>query len=317
MVDKTPPDPGPDHRGTAGLSTISARAMVACLRGSCCPIVRTAHFFYAAMMFWAAGPVVCAASTLETPDCTVTSLAHAYADLAPGGPTTSITDSAAGFQQSSFTNQLAGTELVSSRFAAPRGNKFVFHAPPAGFGAIRLTVRSQWGFSYYGGGWAVSTSATFENLVGSAPVFISQVSDISPDGMRLVSEQQFNVAPGTEFTGVQLSAQFATPITNPVTQIFAPFNFSFNAHVASFEALPDGILMTLEPASPTLRIALSPGGVVVAWPTNFSDWVLETAQVGPTSGWSAATNIPTVSGTNLIFIDSAEEPCRYYRLKMP
>ena len=269
-------------------------------------------------MFWAAEPAVCAAATLETPDCTVTSLTHTYADLGPAGPTSSITDSAAGFQQPSFTNQLAGSELVSSRFEAPRGNKFVFHAPPAGFGVIRLTVRSQWGFSSYGGGWAVSTSATFENLIGPAPVFISQVSDISPDGMRLVSEQEFNVAPGVEFTGVQLSAQFATPITNPVTQIFAPFNFTFGAHVSSFQALPDGILMTLEPIQPTLTVALSPAGVVAAWPTNFSNWVLETAtQLQPSNGWSAATNIPAVSGTNFVIVDSAAEPCRYYRLRMP
>ncbi len=297
---------------------ISARAMVARLPSSCSATLRAAKYFIIGVMFWAAETVVCAAATLETPDCTVSSLTHTYADLAPAGPTTSITDSAGGFQQPSFTNQLAGTELVISRFKAPRGKKFVFHPPPAGSGAIRLTVRSQWGFSYYGGGWAVSTSATFENLVGPAPVFISQVSDISPDGMRLVSEQEFNVAPGTEFSGVQLSAQFATAITNPLTQVFDPFNFTFSAHVSSFEALSDGILMTLEPASPTLRIALSPAGLVVAWPTNFSDWVLETtAQLRPTSGWSAATNIPTVSGTNLIVIDSAEEPCRYYRLKMP
>src|SRR5262249_46992244 len=151
-----------------------------------------------------------------------------------------------------------------------------FHVPPAGFGAIRLIVRSQWGVSSYGGGWAISTTATFENLIGPSPVFISQVSDISPDGTRLVSEQEFNVAPGTEFTGIQLSAQFATPIANPITQFFDPFNFTFSAHVSSFQVLPDGVLMTLEPASPTVTVALSPAGLLAAWPTNFSGWVLET-----------------------------------------
>jgi hypothetical protein len=258
------------------------------------------------------------AATLTTPDCTITDLRHTFHNGTPAGPTTSITDSPAGFYQFSFTNQLTGTELVTSRFEADPGRKFVFHAPPAGFGVIKLTVRSQWGFSYYGGGWAVSTTATFENLVGPAPVFISHGSDISTDGKRLVSEQEFYVAPGTEFTGVQLSAQFATPITNPVTQVFDPFNFTFSAQVYSFEALPDGTLMTLEPISPTLTLALSPTGVVATWPTNSSDWVLETTtQVGLTNGWSAATNILGVSGTNFIISDSAEEPCRYYRLKMP
>jgi hypothetical protein len=263
--------------------------------------------------------VLCPASTLATPGCTITGLTHAFADLAPGGPTSSITDSAAAgqLQQPRFTNQFTGSELVTSRFEAVPGKKFVFHAPPAGFGAIRLTVRSQWGFSYYGGGWAVSTAVTFENLVGPAPLFISHVSNLSPDGTRLVSEQEFYVAPGTEFTGVQLSAQFATPIANPITQVFDPFNFTFSARVYSFEALPDGILMTLEPVPPTLTVALSPVGVVAAWPTNFSDWVLQTTtQLRLTNGWSAATNIPTVSGTNFIVIDPAQEPCRYYRLKM-
>jgi hypothetical protein len=231
-----------------------------------------------------------------------------------------ITDSAAAgqFQQSSFTNQLTGSELVSSRFEAAPGNKFVFHAPPAGYGAIRLQVRSQWGFSYNGGGWAVSTTAAFENLVGPAPVFISQVSDISPDGKRLVSQQEFNVAPGTEFTGVQLFAQFATSITNPVTQIFDPYNFAFSAGVSSFQALPDGLLMTLEPIQPTLAVALSPAGVIAAWPTNFSDWVLETTtQLELTNGWTVATNVPAISGTNFIITDPAQDPGRYYRLKSP
>jgi hypothetical protein len=75
--------------------------------------------------------------------------------------------------------------------------------------------------------------------------------------------------------------------------------------------------MTLEPIPPTLTFALSPTGVVAAWPTNFSHWVLEiTTQLRLANGWSAATNIPIVSGTNFIITDSAEEPCRYYRLKM-
>jgi hypothetical protein len=277
-------------------------------------------YSFIALILYAGETVPSEASTLATPDCTVSGLTHTFADLAPAGPTTSITDSAAAgqFHQSGFTNQLTGTELVTSRFEADPGKKFVFHAPPAGFGAIRLTVRSQWGFSYYGGGWAVSTAATFENLVGPAPVFLSEVSNMSPDGTRLVSEQEFSVAPGTEFTGVELSAQYVALITNPVTQILDPFNFTFSAHVYSFEALPDGILMTLEPILPNLTIARSPTEVVVAWPTNFSAWPLETTtQLGLTNGWSAATNIYTVSGTNFIISDTANEPRRYYRLKMP
>jgi hypothetical protein len=179
-------------------------------------------------------------------------------------------------------------------------------------------VRSQWGFSYYGGGGAVSTTATFENLVGPTPVFISHVSNISPDGTRLVSEQEFYVAPGTEFTGVELSAQYATPITNPATQTFDPFNFAFSARVYSFAALPDGIFMTVEPIPPKLTVTLSPTGVVVAWPTNFFNWVLETTpHLELTNGWSLVTNIPTISGTQFIISDSAREPCKYYRLKTP
>jgi hypothetical protein len=257
---------------------------------------------------------------LTTPECTVTGLTHTFGNQNPGGPTSVITDSAAPgqFQQSSFTNQLTGSELVTSRFEAVPGKKFVFHAPPAGFGAIRLSVRSQWGFTYSGARLAVSTSAVFENLVGPAPVFVSQASDISPDGKRLVSQQEFNVAPGTEFTGVQLSAQFATSITNPVAQVFDPFNFAFSAGVSSFQALADGVLMTLEPSQPTLAVALSPAGVVAAWPTNFSGWVLQTTtQLELTNGWTVATNVPAVSGTNFIIIDPAREPGRYYRLKIP
>lgn len=280
--------------------------------------MRAAHYFSILVISWAAEPVLSAA-TFATPDCTITGLTHTFGNPRPGGPTSAITDSAAvgQFQQSPFTNQLTGTELVTSRFEAVAGKKFVFHAPPAGYGAIRLEVRSQWGSSYDGGALAASVTATFENLVGPAPVFISHFSEMSRDGAYLVSEQQFNVSPGTEFTGVQLSAQFAAPITNPITKVFDPFNFALSANVHSFQVLPDGIVMTLEPVQPSLTVALSPAGVMAEWPTNFSNWTLQTTtQLEPTNGWSAATNVPTVSGTNFIIIDSAREPSRYYRLKM-
>jgi hypothetical protein len=195
-----------------------AHVIAADLRAVCLLRTRAARYFSIGVIFCAAELVLCAASTLTTPDCTITGLTHTFANLAPSGSTTWITDSAevGQFQQSGFTNQLTGTELVTSRFEAAPGERFVVHAPPAGFGAIRLTVRSQWGFSSYGARTPVSSTATFENFVGPAPVFNGDSCEMSSDGTRLVSEYDFNVAPGTEFTGVQVSAQYATSITDSV-----------------------------------------------------------------------------------------------------
>ncbi len=190
------------------------------------------------------------AQVLVTPSSTINGLTHSFRDLYPGGPTSVIEDYAAAGQytQTGFTTTLTGSETISVSFEAPVGEMFVIHAAPAGFGDITLTLDAEW-IAGSGSGYglsAASTSAVFENLIGSAPTLTSSSDYISTGGDSVRFFDTFTIAPGTTFTGVQLSAQYATSISSPSEQTFIPSAFEFNAGVESFQTLGDGTLMTLE-----------------------------------------------------------------------
>jgi hypothetical protein len=263
----------------------------------------------------------CNAATLVTPDMTIMGLTHTFGHFAPAGPTTSISDSVAAgqFTQTGFTTTLTGSELVVSHFEAAPGKKFVIHTPPAGFGNITLTVIGEWLAGSDFGITPVSNSAIFENLVGSAPVLISSQNVIGAGGKWVRSYAVFTVAPGTAFTGVQVSAQFASSIANPASQSFMPHGVTFSASVSSSQTLGDGFLLTLESLPiPSIKIKCSGIGFVISWPTNFNNWVLETAtQLGSTNNWCTVTNTCVIIGTNFAMTNMCIEPSRYYHLRTP
>src|SRR5262249_28023159 len=158
----------------------------------------------------------------------------------------------------SFTATLTGSELVVSHFEAAPGNKFVVHAAPAGFGNISLTVIGEWLAGSDFGISPISNTAVFENLAGPAPVLTSSQNVIGAGGKWVRSYAVFTVAPGTEFTGVQVSAQFASSLANPTNRAFAPQNVRFSAAVSSSQTLGDGQLLTMESVPlPTISIQRS------------------------------------------------------------
>jgi hypothetical protein len=152
------------------------------------------------------------------------------------------------YTHTGFTTTLTGSETIYASFEAPAGEMFVIHAPPPGFGDVTLTLDAEW-VAGSGSGYGLSaalTLAVFENLIGSAPTLTSSSDYISTGGDYVRFFNTFTIAPGTTFTGVQLSAQYATSISSPSEQIFTPSAFEFNAGVESFQTLGDGTLMTLE-----------------------------------------------------------------------
>ena len=261
----------------------------------------------------------CSAATLSTPDITITGLTHTFGHSDGAAPPTSISDSAAAgqFTQTGFTATVTGSELLVSHFRAAPGKKFVVHAPPAGFGNISLTVIGEWFAGSDFGLTPISNNALFENLSGPTPVLTSSQNVIGAGGKWVRSYAVFTLAPGTEFTGVQVSAQFASSIANPASGAFAPQNVKLSATISSSQLLGDGPLLTMESMPlPTMTIQRSGTRFVVSWPTNFDNWVLESAtQFGSPNSWSEVTNTHVILGTNIAVTIMDMEPVRYYRLK--
>lgn len=293
------------------------------------PDLRVSDWSAAASIYWRQALTVLTAffvatsgaATLNIPDATIKGLTHTFGHYAPFGAATMITDAPATgqFTQPGFTTMLTGSETLVMRFEAPAGQKFVIHVPPAGFGNVSLSLFGRWwAASSDGMQNPISRSFAFENLVGSTPSRTSS-SDIMGSGGRLIRfDDTFTVTPGTEFTAVELSAQYAFSIVSPINGQFWLDSFSFQARVtSSSQVLGDGTLMTLETIlRPTMNIECLADGFGVSWPTNFNKWVLETAtQLGSSNNWSVVTNTYVTVGTNCLMTDMGMGPARYYRLK--
>ena len=208
------------------------------------------------------------AQGLITPPSTIDGLTHQYGHYAPFGAATMIEDYAASnqFTQTGFTTTLTGSELITGSFEAPAGQMFVIHPAPDAFGDVVLQVQNSWVASSGGGGSfdPISLSAIFENLAGPTPSLISSTTGIGRGDVLFACF--FTVSPGTSFTGIQLSAQYASSVYSPVQQAFTPNTFIFSAYASSSEILGDGTLMTLEqipePSAFTL-ILLAGGGILI------------------------------------------------------
>ena|ERR1017187_6934886 len=204
--------------------------------------------------------ITCTATVLVIPDATITGLTHTYRSGYPGGPATQITDAAASgqFTLTSFTAMLTGSEDVDWSFEAPAGEMFAIHTPPSGFGNVSLSLFCQWwGGSFDGMANPVSTSFSFENLVGPAPSQTSSYDIMGTGGKLIQFSDSFSLAPGTEFTGVEVSAQYDFSTVNPANLQFNPQNFSFEASVESAsQILGDGTLMTLQAVPEPTSLAL-------------------------------------------------------------
>jgi hypothetical protein len=227
--------------------------------------------------------MTCTATVLVIPDATITGLSHSFGHFYPAGPATEITDGAASgqFTLTSFTVMLTGSETVDWSFEAPVGEMFVIHTPPSGFNQVSLSMFCQWwGGSFDGMENPISTSFTFENLVGPAPVQTSSYDIMGTGGKLIQFSDSFSIAPGTTFTGVELSAQYDFSTVSPMSLQFNPQSFHFNASVTSpTETLGDGKLMTLEtvpePSSPALILILLSAFV---WSHRFSRQPIATSK---------------------------------------
>jgi len=217
----------------------------------------------AVMVLCALPAMTCAAQVLVMPNDTITALKHTYALGPSGGPVTWISDGPASGQytQPGFTATLTGSETVDWSVEAAAGEMFVVSAPPSGFGnAVTLSIYGQWlGGPVDSYTAPSSVSLTFQNLVGPIPSQISADDAMGQSGNLIQFGGSFSIAPGTEFTGVELSAQYDFSVANPVSRQYNALGVGFSAYVDSMsESLSDGTLMTIEavpePTSVTLMI---------------------------------------------------------------
>ena len=202
----------------------------------------------------------CEAAELVIPDAMISGLTHTFQTNMVGGPKTSISDTAAigQYTLTSFSALLTGSETVDWSFEAPVGEMFVVHTPPSGFSNVSLSIFCQWwGASFDGMQSPFSTSFTFENLVGPTPSQTSSYEIMGTSGRLIQFSDSFSIAPGTEFTGVEVSDQYAFSAVDPMNLQFNPQNFRFSASVTSFsQTLGDGTLMTLENTPEPTSLAL-------------------------------------------------------------
>ena len=79
--------------------------------------------------------------------------------------------------------------------------------------------------------------------------------------------------------------------------------------------------MTLTPAGPALRAAMTSGGLVLSWPASATGYVLQTsAGLGAGAVWTTINASPaTAAGgaTQSVTLPTGGETQRYYRLVQP
>jgi hypothetical protein len=273
------------------------------------------------------GQSVVDAGTVQVP-----TLGHSFSPAtAGGGPT--VKDFFIDQKQNSGGGGLIGN--VSANFdtnntfrltiTAPPGNKFLVHVPASGsvrFGGRIIWTSANGYYAYYSGG---TVNASFSGLVGNAPTFVNAEASIAQDHSAFGYESLYSssLSADISFTSITLTGAAFAPGMGSGTQSYMPNTNSANVFYATYspplgQTSDPGRFVSIVPMvpGPTLQIAQASSGVAMKWPTNFNDWMLETAtQLGPTSTWTLSTNGRVVSGTNFVITNMTTEPSRYFRLR--
>jgi hypothetical protein len=93
-----------------------------------------------------------------------------------------------------------------------------------------------------------------------------------------------------------------------------------NASSATVTNPADGYIVKLSPAieKPPLAIARSGGNVLLSWSTNFTGFVLQSADfTGWTSGWSNLATKPLLFGEHFVALQPTTPRARIFRLRRP
>jgi hypothetical protein len=72
--------------------------------------------------------------------------------------------------------------------------------------------------------------------------------------------------------------------------------------------------LQISPVLPMLQIALSGANAVLSWPTNATDFTLQSNGNLTTTNWVAVTNVPTIIGAQYVVTNSVSG-VEFYRLK--
>jgi hypothetical protein len=212
-------------------------------------LVRIESFLLCAVVV--AAPITAGAATLQLPTLTVPSIPqHSY--NVDGFGSTHITDflhvtsNASSYTSGSFTGTYAPGDTLVQKFAAPAGKRFALTFNPAAFQPSTLSFESKWRVIGTTPSFNPSTfsSATFENLTGTAP---------APSGMNSFVEDDYidqNWAGGASssltFTAINLSLQVPAGGGKPTAAAMTLDSFFINSSATFLTSSPDAVYFRIE-----------------------------------------------------------------------
>lgn len=193
-----------------------------------------------------AAPTLCfsthpsAAATVNVPPVTITQLSHSLSD---GHVFDAITIPGPGHTSGGFTAAISAGDVVTIRFQAPAGKKFVVHAP-AGVSTEYFFFNTYWS----AGGDVTSVAphtVAFENFHGIAPTETYSRFALGDNGAFVQAWRDYVVNGPFEFTAIQVNMTASQPLI-PMSRTFSDVrSFSEPSWGASAWSGPDTSLMEI------------------------------------------------------------------------
>ena len=151
------------------------------------------------------------ASTINIPPVTITQLAHFYNIQISNIVYDGISIPGSGYTSSGFTATILQGDVVTIRFQAPPGKKFVVHVPRSLYGE-QFYVDTYWISIGDGATYTYPHTVVFENFHGVAPTETYTYVGVSERGRAVLFEKTYDVNGEWEFTAMQVTMQVSRPI---------------------------------------------------------------------------------------------------------
>ncbi len=202
--------------------------------------------------------------TIDIPSIVISELAHSYIK----DPGLDLIHDRVDFssQTSLYTNQgfvasfREGNEVVV-RVEAPAGHRFAI-TPPTSDESTVLSLAAYWleaGFTLNGISLPPVTlgTHTFENPLGTAPSIVQRRDRVTCDGGRVEVSWTFNIDQPFSFTALEL--RFAVTTAPPdQTKVYGPVSGGWFGIESRGEAMPDQVVMMIQPNSSPTTVAFPP-----------------------------------------------------------
>ena len=148
------------------------------------------------------------AATITVPTVTITQLPHSFDGQivydAVSFPTWTGGSPGTGYTSSGFTAAIANGDVITIRFEAPPGKKFVVHSPAGVYGE-KFFLNTFWQAGAGGPAYEAASTMAFENFLGVAPTETYSLFTLSTNGGSVVAEKNYQVNGPFEFTAIQIT----------------------------------------------------------------------------------------------------------------